>query len=316
MNLFIHIFIFITFSLYSAAQGDPRCIKLTPSYVPKENPHAQDTTKSIVIYGATDGKGLYSVNGVNRPLTFIELEKLLPIFYRDFPKEAISDTVGYQGLDIPKPNILYSSNSWAELKNDGRNLVTKIAKNNQVSLYYFSANLNSPIDKQIISPNRVGAFIDYYDNRLTITAASLWPKKHKLKLATKDFSNELNQLWKDGKITPEQPFKAKVVAAGGMSPWSGYIVIYLQEIDGEKRFLEAKVAIAYSTGVTYKNLSHKRYKQILERLENNGSQDSILFTDPMDVSRFVCSSPLGYVGAMFGEKDIVRSSYLRFLKAK
>jgi hypothetical protein len=181
MTRLIHVFIFITFSLYSSAQDDPRSVKFTPSYLPKDNPNAQDTTKSIVIYGATDEKGLYSVNGVSHPLTFIELEKLLLMFYRDFPKDAKSDASGYEGIDIPKPNILYHSNSWAELKNDGRDLVTKIAKSNQVSLYYFSINEIYPTNTRTISetkkPQQSGVFIDYYDTRLATTTASLWPKK-------------------------------------------------------------------------------------------------------------------------------------------
>ena len=310
--------IFIIFASYALAQDDPRSVIFSPGSVPDDNPNAKDTSKSIVIYGANDMKGMYSVNGVNLPLTFTELNNLLVTFYRDFPKDAKSDTEGFLGISIPKPNLLYRSLSWAELKNNGRNLMTKTAKNNNVSIHYFSINPSYSVTKKVglsaKTPDLSGAFIDYYDKRLALTAAALWPKKHGSQKATKDFSKELNQIWKDEKITPDQPFKAKVVAAGGMSPWSGYTVIYLQESGGEKRFLEAKVAFGYSTGVTYKILPHKSFKQISERLTKHPTQNSTLLTDPIDVTRLVWFSPLGYIGSVFEEQDIVRSSYLRFLK--
>ena len=52
-------------------------------------------------------------------------------------------------------------------------------------------------------------------------------------------------LWVDEKITPDQPFAAKVIAAGGISPWLAKTHIYLQEIGKKKRYCLATIYLTH-----------------------------------------------------------------------
>lgn len=117
----------------------------------------------------------------------------------------------------------------------------------------------------------------------------------------------VDKLWVEGKITPDQPFKAKIVAAGGLSPWSGETIIYLREEGGEKRFLEARVGFGTGKGIRYTILKGEK-KNFAEILAGKG-YGAAVFIDPVDVSNFVWASPLGGVGSIFGEKDIVKVAY-------
>lgn len=170
----------LTFILPSVAQDDPRVVRFSPVYIPDGNHALTDTSTSIVIHGARDDDGLYSVHGVNRRLSLSELEKLLVTFFRDFPTDAKSDAKGFSGLPISKPNLLYKSLSWAETKNIGRDLVTKIAKSENVSLYFFTINPDySATRKEGLTAQEAStSLIDYYDNRLSSTALTLWPENN------------------------------------------------------------------------------------------------------------------------------------------
>jgi len=116
------------------------------------------------------------------------------------------------------------------------------------------------------------------------------------------------RLWVEGRVTPEQPFKAKVVAAGGVSPWSGETVLYLRE-DGEGgRFLRVRIGFATGEGVRYVVIKDKKmFDGIVGKLRGHGAA---VFIDPVDVSRFVWASPLGGVGRIFGDEDLVKMAYV------
>lgn len=119
--------------------------------------------------------------------------------------------------------------------------------------------------------------------------------------------NNESKLWTEGKVTPEQPFKAKVVAAGGISPWSGETVLYLREDVKDGRFLEVRIGFATGKGVRYTPLENKKaFDDIVDNLKGDGAT---IFLDPVDITRFVWASPMGGVGQIFGDKDLVRMAY-------
>lgn len=136
-------------------------------------------------------------------------------------------------------------------------------------------------------------------------------------LAEEGKSNPIaDQLWRDGKITPDQPFKAKIVAAGGISPWSGHTVIYLKEDGDNGRILRALVGVHVNTGVQYKKLTKAEFEEVLEWKTDRKSYNACVYITPVDVSKFVYSSCLGYVGSKMGESDIVRQSYIKSKEKK
>ena len=177
MKPLLSLLFFIALAMLAFAEDDPRAVAFSPVHIAKGNHIATDTSKSIVVYGARDDEGLYSVQGVGRRFSFKELETLLATFYRDFPKDAKTEAEGFAGLPVSRPNILYKSLSWAEVKNDGRDLVIKIAKEADVSLYLFTINPNYSVKKGKVPgiPDASTAVIDYYDGRLSSTARALWP---------------------------------------------------------------------------------------------------------------------------------------------
>ena len=116
-----------------------------------------------------------------------------------------------------------------------------------------------------------------------------------------------SKLWTEGKVTPEQPFKAKVVAAGGISPWSGETVLYLREDVEEGRFLEVRIGFATGKGVRYTPIKNKKvFDEIVGSLSGYGAA---VFLDPVEISRFVWASPMGGVGRIFGDKDLVKMAH-------
>jgi len=127
---------------------------------------------------------------------------------------------------------------------------------------------------------------------------------------------ESASLWKDGKITPEQPFEARIVAAGGLSPWSGEIVIYLREEGGHGRYLSARVGVVTGSGIQYKELSKADFDEILKWKGDSSAYNACVYITPVEVSRFVYVSPLGDVGAKLGDTDIVKKVYLSSLQQK
>ena len=118
------------------------------------------------------------------------------------------------------------------------------------------------------------------------------------------------KLWKDGKITEEQPFKGKIVAGGGRSPWSGATALYLKEEgEGANRYLEVVIGINTGinnvNGVYYNILTKKEYDAVIKRMETQRFYGATIFLDPVDVDKFAWGSPVGFLGKGFGHEDVV-----------
>lgn len=105
------------------------------------------------------------------------------------------------------------------------------------------------------------------------------------------------ELWSEGKITPEQPFKAEVV---GVRPGWGWDTIILKEVGGSGRYCLATFGNPFRAYV------------ILE--PNNFDRDRMLelgttfLSPPVEVSRFSWSMSIWKHGKIFGEEDAARKS--------
>jgi hypothetical protein len=121
-------------------------------------------------------------------------------------------------------------------------------------------------------------------------------------------------LWTDGKITPEQPFKAKVVAAGGISPWSGKIVMYLREDSEKGRLLEVMIGVGIGTGIQFTEITQNSFDETLKQMSKERSYHSCVFFEPVEVSNFVWVTGIGDVGKKLGDNEIVKRVYLESLE--
>lgn len=105
------------------------------------------------------------------------------------------------------------------------------------------------------------------------------------------------KLWHDGKITPEQPFKALVV--GVFPTWVGDRII-LQEIEGQERYCLAVFQPKFSTYAVYAKE---------EFIDKNISKGATFISPGVEVERFSWSMGLQKIGKIFGEEDMVRKWY-------
>ena len=122
---------------------------------------------------------------------------------------------------------------------------------------------------------------------------------------------EAPKLWSEDKITLTQPFEAAVIAAGGVSPWSGTTTIYLMELGDKKRICLATLKLATATNlddlVVYKIIDQKEYASLRATLaQEPSSYHACLFIPSVPLDRFVWISPLGKIGNPFGEGDLLR----------
>lgn len=136
-----------------------------------------------------------------------------------------------------------------------------------------------------------------------------------LSAAENKLDQESPALWQDGKITPEQPFQAKIVAAGGLSPWSGETAIYLREEGDHGRYLQAKVGVVTGSGIQYKELAKADFDEVLKWKGGASGYNACVYITPVEVSQFVYVSPLGDAGAKMGEADVVKKAYLSALQS-
>jgi hypothetical protein len=150
--------------------------------------------------------------------------------------------------------------------------------------------------------------------RILLIIACLFP--FALSAEESPFKQQLDQLWKDGKITPEQPFQAEVVAAGGLSPWSGQIVIYLREKAENGRVLQVVIGVFVKGGIEYVEITQKEFDAVLEWRADSRGYNACVYVTPVDVSNFVWVTPLGDVGKKLGDSEIVRQVYLKSLQEK
>jgi hypothetical protein len=101
-----------------------------------------------------------------------------------------------------------------------------------------------------------------------------------------------DELWSDYRITPEQPFRAKVVA---VQPGWGWDTIVLKEIEGEGRYCLA----------TFGNpLGDYQIVQKDDFDARSMKQKGAIFLDPaIEVERFSWSMGIWRHGRIFGDDD-------------
>ena len=127
--------------------------------------------------------------------------------------------------------------------------------------------------------------------------------------ADNNLEQELGKLWKDGKITPEQPFAAKVLAAGGISPWSGVTHVYLQEICEKKRYCIAIIYLgAVEKVIEYKIIASMPAPNAKHFPFTKRGYNACLFTPALSIEKFVWIEPFQGrgVGKKFGKQDLIR----------
>jgi len=130
---------------------------------------------------------------------------------------------------------------------------------------------------------------------------------------------DASKLWSEGKITTTQPFEAAVIAAGGVTPWSGTTHLYLVELGDKKRICLATLKIASATNsdnlVEYEIISPEAFEVTRAALSKEPSEfHSCVFSPPLPVDRFAWVCPLGNIGRPFGDKDLLQDVASRLLK--
>ena len=100
------------------------------------------------------------------------------------------------------------------------------------------------------------------------------------------------ELWTDDRITPEQPFRAKVVA---VQPGWGWDTIVLKEIDGDGRYCLATFGSPLGS---YKIVSKGELDE--KSMKRNGA---VFLDPPVEVARFSWSMGVWRHGRIFGDED-------------
>ena len=127
------------------------------------------------------------------------------------------------------------------------------------------------------------------------------------------------KLWFEGRITSRQPFQAAVIAAGGVTPWSGTTHLYLVELGDKKRICIATLKVATATNldnlVDYEIISPEAYELRKATLSKEPSEfNSCVFSPPLPIDRFAWVCPIGNIGRPFGDKDLLQDIASRLLK--
>ncbi len=125
-----------------------------------------------------------------------------------------------------------------------------------------------------------------------------------LGMAAMGLAKEEAALWHDGRITPEQPFKAEVI--GVIPGWGGDTVI-LKEIGEGGKYCMAHLV-----------MHHFVYRVISEKeLEDVKAIGHATFISPgVEVQRFSWSMGVHELGRRFGEKDFVKQWYAKSAPAR
>ena len=111
-------------------------------------------------------------------------------------------------------------------------------------------------------------------------------------------SAEDQEFWRDGKITPEQPFPAKVI--GSLSSWMGPVVV-LREVGERGRYCVANLVFgSFSYSIINVNDFDKA----------DWMKKGVTFIDPpAEVESFSWSMGLHRIGRIFGKDDFVTRWY-------
>jgi len=107
-----------------------------------------------------------------------------------------------------------------------------------------------------------------------------------------------DELWDEGKITPEQPFKAVVL---GVTPGWGWDTIILREVGGKGRYCLATFGNPLGT---YTIVDPDKFDQ--DRMLELGAT---FLTPPVEVQRFSWSMGVWKHGKIFGEDDAATKNY-------
>ncbi|MES2922664.1 MAG: hypothetical protein V4819_14015 [Verrucomicrobiota bacterium] len=103
-----------------------------------------------------------------------------------------------------------------------------------------------------------------------------------------------DELWKDNKLTPAQPFPGRVLAVE--SGWGGYRLVIESGGEGEKRYCIARVW----PGVTRQAVEYQEVRK--QDLPTPGVM--MVFLDPaVEVSQFSWSMGPRKIGRIFGAED-------------
>jgi hypothetical protein len=100
------------------------------------------------------------------------------------------------------------------------------------------------------------------------------------------------ELWSEGRITPEQPFRARVVA---VQPGWGWDTIVLKEIEGDGRYCLATFGSPHGD---YKIIPKDQFDR--KAMKQNGA---VFLDPPIEVERFSWSMGVWRHGRIFGDDD-------------
>ena len=106
------------------------------------------------------------------------------------------------------------------------------------------------------------------------------------------------ELWSEGKITPEQPFKAEVI---GVKPGWGWDTIILKEVDGAGRYCLATFGNLLGTYAIVEPDKFDRDKMI--------ELGATFLMPPVEVERFSWSMGIWKHGRIFGKEDAATKNY-------
>ena len=105
------------------------------------------------------------------------------------------------------------------------------------------------------------------------------------------------ELWSKNKLTPDQPFPAKVLAI--LPSWVGYHLL-LEEIGGKQRLCVARVS--ETVGLEYRMLNETTRSVMKSLTVKDGW---IYLTPSVDVNRFSWSIGAWKLGRIFREDDLL-----------
>jgi len=113
----------------------------------------------------------------------------------------------------------------------------------------------------------------------------------------------LPAIWTAGKITPEQPFPAEVIAVGGNSPWSAGVDVYLKETGKSGRTCKAFIT---ENRITYTIIPPLNQKEFIK----DRAYAPCVFTPPVKIENFSWTHMgMFNIGKHFGDKDLVKKHY-------
>ncbi|MFT5634162.1 MAG: hypothetical protein ACI9SQ_001892 [Rubritalea sp.] len=111
-------------------------------------------------------------------------------------------------------------------------------------------------------------------------------------------ATKLSKLWNDGKITPEQPFKANVV--GIVQSWVGYELLLKEVTDDAPRYCYVNIAMTFP--IKYVETTKLKSSQLLINAPNSKWTN----IDPSILSSsFNYEKGVYKLGQKFGKNDLL-----------